>query len=154
MHRIIVWVLTVGFTGAAAVCGVERGEPLRAEAQESLADTEANRAAQAARYLEAVPVRELFRDVAENMAKTMPAAEARTLEEVFTEHIDFEVFEDRLASLLVKHFSADELRALADFYGSPVGKSAMAKFGAYMADAMPLIQEQVTKALAKSKGRK
>jgi hypothetical protein len=38
---------------------------------------------------------------------------------------------------------------LADFYGSPVGKSAMQKFGAYMADVMPAIQAEMLKAQAK-----
>jgi hypothetical protein len=39
--------------------------------------------------------------------------------------------------------------ALADFYGSPVGKSAMQKFGAYMADIMPVVQAEIVKAAAK-----
>jgi hypothetical protein len=51
---------------------------------------------------------------------------------------------------MVKHFSAEELKALADFYGSPVGKSAMSKFGAYMADVMPAIQAEMIKAQAKT----
>jgi hypothetical protein len=38
---------------------------------------------------------------------------------------------------------------LADFYGSPVGKSAMQKFGAYMADVVPAIQAEMQKAQAK-----
>jgi hypothetical protein len=38
---------------------------------------------------------------------------------------------------------------LADFYGSPVGKSAMKKFGAYMADIMPVVQAEIMKAAAK-----
>jgi hypothetical protein len=38
---------------------------------------------------------------------------------------------------------------LADFYGSPVGKSAMQKFGAYMADLMPVLQAEIIKAQAK-----
>jgi hypothetical protein len=45
---------------------------------------------------------------------------------------------------MAKHFTADELRALADFYGSPVGKSATQKFGTYMADVMPAIQTEFT----------
>jgi hypothetical protein len=38
---------------------------------------------------------------------------------------------------------------LADFYGSPVGKSAMQKFGAYMADIMPVVQAEIMKAATK-----
>lgn len=47
-----------------------------------------------------------------------------------------------MRSAMIKNFTADELKALADFYGSAVGKSAMAKMGAYMADAMgPMMTE-------------
>jgi len=49
---------------------------------------------------------------------------------------------------MIKNFTADELKALADFYGSPVGKSAMAKFGNYMADVMPGMMAEVQKAQA------
>jgi hypothetical protein len=38
---------------------------------------------------------------------------------------------------------------LADFYGSPVGKSAMQKFGTYMADIMPTMEAEIMKAQAK-----
>ena len=51
---------------------------------------------------------------------------------------------------MVKHFTTEELKALADFYGSPVGKSAMQKFGAYMADIMPVMQAEIMKAQAKT----
>ena len=44
-----------------------------------------------------------------------------------------------------------ELKALADFYGSPVGKAAMKKQAAYMADAMPIIQMEVAKAQLKAR---
>ena len=54
-----------------------------------------------------------------------------------------------MTDAMVKHFTTDELKALADFYGSPVGKSAMQKFGAYMADVMPAIQAEMQKAQAK-----
>ena len=50
---------------------------------------------------------------------------------------------------MVKHFTTEELKALADFYGSPVGESAMQKFGAYMADLMPILQAEILKAQAK-----
>jgi len=50
---------------------------------------------------------------------------------------------------MVKNFTTDELKALADFYGSSVGKSAMQKFGAYMADIMPAMQAEIIKAQAK-----
>ncbi len=46
-------------------------------------------------------------------------------------------------------YAKTDTKALADFYGSPVGKSAMQKFGAYMAELMPVIEAEVLKAQAK-----
>ena len=48
---------------------------------------------------------------------------------------------------LVKHFTADELNALADFYGSKHGASAMAKFGAYMADVIPPLRTEIQRGM-------
>ena len=44
---------------------------------------------------------------------------------------------------MVKTFSADEFKALADFYGSDVGRSAMAKMGTYMSEVMPATMNEV-----------
>ena len=44
---------------------------------------------------------------------------------------------------MIKTFTTDELNALADFYGSKHGSSAMLKFGAYMGQIMPAIQAEV-----------
>jgi len=42
----------------------------------------------------------------------------------------------------------NELKALADFYGSSAGQSAMGKMGTYMADAMQGVTVQMQKAVA------
>jgi hypothetical protein len=55
-----------------------------------------------------------------------------------------------MTDAMIKHFTTDELKALADFYGSPVGKSVMQKFGAYMAELMPTMQAEIVKAQAKA----
>jgi hypothetical protein len=44
--------------------------------------------------------------------------------------------------LIIKHFTAEEIKTMADFYGSPAGKSAMSKFGDYMADLMAIVQSE------------
>ena len=44
---------------------------------------------------------------------------------------------------LVKTFTTDELKALAAFYGSDVGKSAVNKFGAYSAAIIPGIRKEI-----------
>jgi hypothetical protein len=117
----------------------------------ALPDTQENREAQARRYLEVVPPREMLDDIVKNMAAAMPEKRGAEFANVLTEHIDMVAFENLLLTAMTKVFTAEELRALADFYGSPVGRSAMDKFGEYMAEAMPSIRELVGKAMQKAK---
>jgi hypothetical protein len=55
-----------------------------------------------------------------------------------------------MTDAMIKHFTTEELKALADFYGSPVGKRRC-KFGAYIADLMPTMHAEIMKAQAKAK---
>jgi hypothetical protein len=64
--------------------------------------------------------------------------------------LDLDALTKAMTDAMVKHFTTEELKALADFYGSPVGKSAMKKFGSYMADVMPALQAEIMKAQAKA----
>ncbi len=70
-----------------------------------------------------------------------------------TEYIDFKSLEQSLKGLMVKHFTADEIKALTDFYKSPAGSSVMKKFGKYSADTVPLIQREIVKAIEKIENR-
>jgi hypothetical protein len=123
-----------------AVCGFAQ----------NIADTLENRRQQAARYLQAAPPKTLFEDMAKKMAVNLPAAERQNFIETFTSQLDINGLTKAMNDALVKHFTAEEIKALADFYSSPVGKSAMSKFGDYMADLMPTIQSEVMKAQAKA----
>lgn len=120
----------------------------------ALEDSKANREQEAARYLKATPPKEMFEDMAEQMAKTMPADQREDFKALLVKHLDIEALTKAMTDSMVKSFTADELKALADFYGSPVGKSAMKKFGTYMADVMPSIQKEIMKAQEKAKQEK
>ena len=54
-----------------------------------------------------------------------------------------DVLEAATRASLVRHFTVDELNAMAEFYSSPHGASAIWKFRAYMADVMPAVQEEM-----------
>ena len=121
---------------------------LAAAAVDAMENTEANRLMEANRYLEATPPEEMVSEMAKNMSKNLPEEKRQELIDVITKHLDLVRLRKAMVDAIVKHFTADELKALADFYGSPVGKSAMSKFGPYMAEVMPSIQTNVMKALA------
>jgi hypothetical protein len=113
---------------------------------EGIADTPENRRAQAERYLTASSPKTMFEDMAKKMSVNMPADQRAQFVELFTSKVDIDALTKAMIESMVRHFSAEELKALADFYGSPVGKSAMSKFGDYMADLMPTLQQEMMKA--------
>ena len=116
----------------------------------ALDDTPENRLAQADRYIRATPPKEMFQDATEQMSKNLPPVDRQKFKDLMARHLDISALTTAMRDGMVKHFTADELKALADFYGSPVGKSAMKKFGVYMAEVMPSIQAELAKAQAKA----
>jgi hypothetical protein len=115
----------------------------------SAADTPETRRKEAERYLQVGPPKALFEDMADKMAGTLPADQREQFKKLMTTQVDIAALSKAMTDAMVKNFTTEELKALADFYGSPVGKSAMQKFGAYMADIMPVVQAEIMKAAAK-----
>jgi hypothetical protein len=112
-------------------------------------DTPETRRQEAERYLKAMPPRAVFDDLADKMAANLPPDQRDQFKRMMTADLDIAALTKAMTDAMVKHFTTEEIKALADFYGSPVGKSAMQKFGAYMADLMPVIEAEVLKAQAK-----
>lgn len=112
-------------------------------------DTKENREKECERYLKATPPAEIMQNMAEKMAMNFPPEQRQEFKDVMTKHLDLRALTKAMKEGMVKHFTADELKALADFYETPVGKSAMAKMGDYSADVMPTIEAEVMKAMAK-----
>jgi hypothetical protein len=114
----------------------------------ALEDTQANRTTQADYYLSVVPPQGVINDMAEKLSATLPEDQRSTFKTLMTKNLDLNAVANLMRTAMIKNFSADELKALADFYGSPVGKSAMAKMGNYMADAMTPLMAELMKARA------
>jgi hypothetical protein len=115
----------------------------------SATDTPETRRKEAERYLQVSPPKALFEDMADKMAANLPADQREQFKKIMTTQMDIAALSKAMTDAMVKNFTTEELKALADFYGSPVGKSAMQKFGAYMADIMPVVQAEIMKAAAK-----
>lgn len=115
-------------------------------AAHAIEDTPENRTQQVERYLKATPPQATFADMMEKISRTMPPDQRAMFVSLMTKQLDFNALTDAMRTAMVKTFTADELSALADFYGSPVGKSAMSKMGDYMAELMPIMSAQMAKA--------
>jgi hypothetical protein len=106
-------------------------------------DTPAARRVQAERYLEVCNVEKMMADMAVAMTQEMPAEKAAAVKDLLTRHVRIDALKEAMLITMVKHFTTRELSAMADFYGSPEGKSVLAKFGPYMSDIMPLLQAEM-----------
>ena len=118
----------------------------------ALDDTPQNREQQADRYLGAVPPQSMMSDMSAKMAETLPEEQRDQFKALMTKHLDLGRVTAAIKAAMIKTFTADELKALADFYGSDVGKSAMAKMGTYMSEVMPATMNEVQSALVKAQG--
>ena len=114
-------------------------------------DTELTRGKEADRYLVAMPLKELMLDMAQQMKRNQPPEKQAWIEMIFNNYIDYKELEKICKDSMVKQMTTDEIRALADFYGSPIGKSVMKKFGKFMADVQPALQQSILSGIEKSK---
>ena len=110
-------------------------------------DTPENRLIQIERYLKAVPPKKLFEELSNDVSKNFPPAERLEFLSLTRDFIDVDVITDAMTASMLKHFTADELAAIADLYESPVGQSAMSKMGAYLAEVMPVIEAELVRAV-------
>lgn len=113
---------------------------------EEIADTPQNRNQQAERYFDTSPPQALFQEMAAKDAANLLPADQKKFQDAFMANVDLPAVKKALIGALVKHFTAGELKALADFYGSAVGKSAMAKLSGYMSEIKPTIGSEIKRA--------
>lgn len=131
-------VLAIGFALLANVCLADASFDKKLEASK--------------RYLSVMPVSALWADVTEKMQANLPAGQREMFASVMAE-VDLSRLENIMLNAMARHFTLEEINALADFYASPVGKSAMEKFGSYMADVNPAIQMELQSAIVKAMSR-
>ena len=117
----------------------------------AIEDTAQNRDLEAKRYLAVMPPKDMMIDMVTKMSSQLPQEHQKPFIDLMTKHLDLKKLTSIIHNLMVRHFTAEELHALAVFYGSPTGRSAMSKFGQYMADAMPQIQALMGDAYRKAK---
>lgn len=91
-------------------------------------------------------MKDMMRDMVMESVKNLPENVRPAYVQFMTKAIRVDVMEGAALASMAQHFTVKELNALADFYGSAEGRSAMKKFGAYMADVMPVIQQEMLRA--------
>lgn len=116
----------------------------------ALEDNVENRQQQATRYLEANPPKAIAQALADQTISTMPEAERQPYLEMLTKYLDVLVIRQAMNNALIKHFTANELEVLANFYSNPEAKSALVKMDSYMTEVLPMLQAEMLKAQQKA----
>lgn len=137
------WFLALFLIILAAACGDKSGPTA------PMADTPENRKAAAKHYLEAVPPEDLLKNITGNMIQKMPEPTKKQFLDALADKELLKHVSSISENTLVKHFTPNEMNAMAAFFGSPEGKSARAKFTPYMTEMLPQISEEVKKVFAK-----
>jgi len=101
----------------------------------------------AKRYLQVAPMSKMVNDSILEMAQRVPPVKRAEFIKYMNVVMRVDFLEKVALEGMVKTFTTKELKALADFYGSEVGRSIMSKFGIYMAEVMPVLQQEIQRAL-------
>ncbi len=122
----------------------------------SAKDTLADRRAAAARIMSVVPMSQMLEDSFTQIAKQFPKNKRAGVIAKMRKNVRVDVVERIAIDSMVKTFTAEELNALADFYGSKPGRSATQKFGIYMMGPiiLPVIQAEIQRALQQQSNQK
>jgi len=132
--------------GVAAGLAADR-LPRRARPVEP--DTPERRAAAADVYARRVDADEFIAQAAEQLADREPPEQRAAVRRALQEQVRGEVIRAATRAALIRHFTAAEIRFLADFNGRPEGRAIQRKLGAYLADLLPPVQAELDRALAR-----
>ena len=108
---------------------------------------EADKQAAVERYLRAVPMSKMMEDTYVQLAKQVPQDKQAQFIADMRKVVKAERVEQIAKGAMLRTFTLEELNALADFYSSEHGASAMAKFGAYMGEVMPPLMQEIQRAV-------
>jgi hypothetical protein len=128
---------------AGSVIALATGLLSPAHAQSS----EAAKQAAIERYLRAVPMGKMMEDTYAQIAKQVPQDKQAQFIADMRKVVKVERVEQIAKGAMLRTFTLEELNALADFYSSEHGASAMAKFGVYMGEVMPPLMQEIQRAV-------
>jgi hypothetical protein len=109
-------------------------------------DTPEARRSAVRRYLELVPMKAMWDEMIQEVAKNIPDDQREGFVAIMRK-TDLSRLETAAGESLARHLSLKELQAFISFMELPEGQSAMKKMKYYMADLMPVIQSELKKAV-------
>ncbi len=103
-------------------------------------------AAAAERYMENIDIVESFDRIYDALGERLPGEHSKVIIELMKKQVRMDVVRNLILESLIAHYTLEELKALADFYGSDVGKSISRKLPDYLNDVNIAIQAEAQRA--------
>jgi hypothetical protein len=97
-------------------------------------------------YFSYIPMKKMMEDTTRELAKQVPADRRQLFIDAMTKNMRLEVLEQTARQSMAKHFTLPELEMYVEFIKRPEARSAMDKMKFYMADLMPVIQQELMRA--------
>ena len=111
------------------------------------ADTPEARVQAVDRYFAEVSMRDMLNDMVKEISKQIPPEQRAGFENTLLRNLRLEVVEAAARQSLARHLTVEEIDTFTEFLRRPAGKSAMGKMKYYMADLMPVVQEEIVRAI-------
>jgi hypothetical protein len=115
----------------------------------SAQDTVGNRLVAAEKYADTTDISQMMNAAINEMAKNVPSKDRKEFIRYMRNGMNIPKLRNLIINAMVQVFSVDELNLLAQFYGSPTGKSIMKKFPEYMGVMMPMLQAELARVAKK-----
>lgn len=109
-------------------------------------DSLGNRLMAAERYADTFDFKKIIEASIIEAAKNYPKEQRGTFIRSMSQGVDPQRLRSFAVNAMTQVFTLEELNALADFYGSPVGRSMLRKFPKYMGMIAPFINQELSRA--------
>jgi hypothetical protein len=114
-----------------------------------LEDTPANRSREADRLISTNRIQEGMHQAIDHIAQILPIGMRKTFKDQMIANIDISTLERAMKEGMIKHFTVEEIQALANFGTSSASGSLVDKHEAYTLEVMRAFGESIEAALAK-----
>lgn len=98
-------------------------------------------------YFSYIPMKRMLDEMALELSKQLPPARRQVFVDTMANRVRVEVLEQAARESLARHLSVAELRLFVEFIKRPEARSAMDKMKYYMADLMPVVQQEMIRAM-------
>lgn len=144
MYQRYLLLLLPGFLLAISIAGCRPSAPR----ESGKVDTPDNRLKAARQYVIRVPPSGFVDGAIKELTAQREPSQREAFQQLLKRELRERVIEETIVQALVKHFTVEEINALAEFNSSPQGLGVQRKLTDYMADVLPPVQQEISRVIS------